>query len=138
MGRHPDRIALAKDFGATDVVRERGAEAVARIRELTGGFGAQSVLECVGTEQATETAILITRQGGAVGCVGVPQGEGIPASQPADILEGRIEPGKVFDRHVGLDGVPDSGHTLLRGGYAHNYVVIHSSCCGCDVCTRLT
>jgi threonine dehydrogenase-like Zn-dependent dehydrogenase len=130
MGRHPDRIALAKDFGATDVVRERGAEAVARVRELTGGFGAQSVLECVGTEQATETAILITRPGGAVGRVGVPQGEVIPASQPAfygnitvgggpapvrahmkellpDILEGRIEPGKVFDRHVGLDGVPD-------------------------------
>ncbi|MBV9444502.1 MAG: zinc-binding dehydrogenase, partial [Streptosporangiaceae bacterium] len=83
MGRHPDRIALAKEFGATDVVTERGAGAVERVRELTGGFGAHSVLECVGTEQSTETAILITRPGGAVGRVGVPQDEVIPASQPA-------------------------------------------------------
>ena len=130
MGRHPDRIALAKEFGATDLVSERGEEAVERVRELTGGFGAHSVLECVGTEQSTETAIKITRPGGAVGRVGVPQDEVIPASLPAffgnitvgggpapvrayiddllpDILEGRIEPGKVFDRNVGLDGVPD-------------------------------
>ena len=130
MGRHPDRIALAKQFGATDLVSERGEEAVERVRELTGGFGAHSVLECVGTEQSTETAIKITRPGGAVGRVGVPQDEVIPASLPAffgnitvgggpapvrayiddllpDILEGRIEPGKVFDRNVGLDGVPD-------------------------------
>jgi threonine dehydrogenase-like Zn-dependent dehydrogenase len=130
MGRHPDRIALAKEFGATDVVTERGDEAVDRVRELTGGFGAHSVLECVGLEQSTLTAISIARPGGAVGRVGVPQDETMPASLPAfynnvivgggpapvrayieellpDILEGRIEPGKVFDRNVGLDGVPD-------------------------------
>ncbi len=130
MGRHHDRVTLAKEFGATDVVSERGEEAIERVRELTGGFGAHSVLECVGSAQSTETAIKITRPGGAVGRVGVPQGEVIPASQPAffgniivgggpapvrsyiedllpDILEGRIEPGKVFDRNVGLDGVPD-------------------------------
>ncbi len=130
MGRHPDRIALAKEFGATDVVSERGEEAVERVKELTGGYGAHSVLECVGTGQSTETAILVARPGGAVGRVGVPQDEEVPASQPAffsnvavgggpapvrayieellpDILEGRIEPGKVFDRNVGLDGVPD-------------------------------
>ena len=130
MGRHPDRIALANEFGATDVVSERGEEAAERVRELTGGFGAHSVLECVGLEQSELTAIEIARPGGAVGRVGVPQAEKLPASQPAfysnitvgggpapvrayieellpDVLEGRIEPGKVFDRTVGLDGVPD-------------------------------
>src|SRR5213595_2226371 len=57
LGRHPDRIALARDFGATDVVSERGDEAVERVRELTDGFGAHSVLECVGLEQSALTAI---------------------------------------------------------------------------------
>jgi threonine dehydrogenase-like Zn-dependent dehydrogenase len=130
MGRHPDRIALAKQFGATDVVSERGEDAVERVRELTGGFGAHSVLECVGLDEAVETAIEIARPGGAVGRVGVPQHQAIPGAEPSffhnvtigggpapvrayieellpDILEGRIEPGKVFDRNVGLDGVPD-------------------------------
>jgi threonine dehydrogenase-like Zn-dependent dehydrogenase len=130
MGRHPDRVALAKEFGATDVVSERGEEAVERVRELTGGFGAHSVLECVGLDEAVETAIEIARPGGAVGRVGVPQHQAIPGAEPSffhnvtigggpapvrayieellpDILEGRIEPGKVFDRNAGLDGVPD-------------------------------
>jgi threonine dehydrogenase-like Zn-dependent dehydrogenase len=130
LGRHPDRIALAKEFGATDVVSERGDEAIERVRELTGGLGAHSVLECVGYEQSTLTALSIARPGGAVGRVGVPQDEAIPAAQPSfynnvtisggpapvrayieellpDVLEGRIEPGRVFDRVVGLDGVPD-------------------------------
>src|SRR5215207_8021143 len=84
LGRHEDRIALAREFGATDVVRERGEEAVERVRELTGGFfGAHSVLECVGHGQSTETAIGVARPGGAVGRVGVPQEETVPASQPA-------------------------------------------------------
>jgi threonine dehydrogenase-like Zn-dependent dehydrogenase len=130
MGRHADRIALAKEFGATDIVSERGEEAVERVRALTGGFGAHSVLECVGLQQSTETAISSARPGGAVGRVGVPQDPTMPGSETAfyanvtvgggsapvrayieelmpDILEGRIEPGKVFDRTVGLDGVPD-------------------------------
>jgi threonine dehydrogenase-like Zn-dependent dehydrogenase len=130
MGHHADRIALATEFGATDVVRERGDEAVERVRELTNGLGAHSVLECVGTEQAMLTAVNITRAGGAVGRVGVPHYEAIPASETAfynniivgggpapvrayidellpDVLDGRIEPGRVFDRVVGLDGVPD-------------------------------
>ncbi|HEX8099617.1 MAG TPA: zinc-binding dehydrogenase, partial [Actinomycetota bacterium] len=108
-----------------------------RVRELTGGFGAHSVLECVGTEASTETAINITRPGGAIGRVGVPQDEVIPASYPAflgnvtvgggpapvrayieellpDILEGRIEPGKVFDRNVELDGVPDGYRAMAN------------------------
>jgi threonine dehydrogenase-like Zn-dependent dehydrogenase len=130
LGRHPDRIALAREFGATDVVSERGDEAVERVRELTDGFGVHSVLECVGLEQSELTAIEIARPGGAVGRVGVPQDETLPASQPAfynnisvsggpapvrayieellpDVLEGRIEPGRVFDRVIGLDEVPD-------------------------------
>src|SRR5438309_6410882 len=83
MGRHADRIALAREFGATDVVSERGEEAVERVRELTGGFGAHSVLECVGHGASMQTAIGIARPGGAVGRVGVPQEETMPASQPA-------------------------------------------------------
>jgi len=130
LGRHADRIALAKDFGATDVVSERGDAAVEQVRELTHGYGVHSVLECVGLEQAMNTAISIARPGGAVGRVGVPQEQTIPGSEPAfynnvmvgggvapvrayiedllpDVLEGNIEPGRVFDRTVGLDGVPD-------------------------------
>jgi len=130
LGRHPDRIALAKEFGATDVVAERGDEAVERVRELTAGFGAHSVLECVGYEQSMLTALGIARPGGAVGRVGLPQHETIPTTlttffdnitvsggpAPArayieellpDVLEGRIEPGRVFDSVTNLDGVPD-------------------------------
>ena len=130
MGRHEQRIALAKQFGATDVVSERGEEAIERVRELTSGYGVQSVLECVGTGQAMETSMGIVRPGGAVGRVGVPHYEAIKGAQqmfynnvtvaggPAptrayidellpDVMEGRIEPGLVFDRTVGLDGVPD-------------------------------
>jgi threonine dehydrogenase-like Zn-dependent dehydrogenase len=136
LGRHPDRIALAREFGATDVVSKRGEEAVERVRELTDGFGVHSVLECVGLEQSTLTAIAIARPGGAVGRVGVPQDETMPASLPAfynnvsvgggpapvrayveellpDILEGRIEPGRVFDRVVGLEGVPE-GYSAMN------------------------
>ncbi len=130
LGRHADRIALAREFGATDIVSERGNEAVERVRELTDDYGVHSVLECVGLEQSELTAIEIARPGGAVGRVGVPQDETMPASRPAffnnisvsggpapvrayleellpDILEGRIEPGRVFDRVIGLDEVPD-------------------------------
>src|ERR671920_1174318 len=59
MGRHPDRIALAREFGATDVVSARGEEAIERVRELTNGFGVHSVLECVGTEQSMLTSVSI-------------------------------------------------------------------------------
>src|SRR3954464_7287553 len=128
MGRHEDRVSLARDFGATDIVSERGAEAIERVKELTDGYGVHSVLECVGLDQAVETAIEIARPGGAIGRVGVPQHQGIPAAEPSfyknvtvgggpapvrayiadllpDILEGRIDPGRVFDQTVGLDDV---------------------------------
>src|SRR5204862_8190675 len=81
MGRHPDRIARAKEFGTTDVVAERGAEAVERVHELTGGFGAHSVLECVGLNQSTHTAISFARPCGAVGRVGLPQDDVMHGSQ---------------------------------------------------------
>src|SRR5438309_3714182 len=83
LGRHPDRIALAKQFGATDIVTERGEEAIERVRNLTAGFGVHSVLECVGTDQAMRSAIGIARAGGAVGRVGVPHYGAIPAAEPA-------------------------------------------------------
>ncbi|MDI1475974.1 zinc-dependent alcohol dehydrogenase family protein [Polyangium sp. y55x31] len=130
MGRHPDRIELARMFGATDIVPERGEEGIARVRELTGGHGAHSVLECVGTGEATNTCVEVARPGGAIGRVGVPHYPAIPGAGatffknvtvgggPApvrayirellpEVLEGKIEPGRVFDRTVNLDGVPD-------------------------------
>ena len=135
LGRHPDRIALARQFGATDVVSERGDEAIERVRELTGGFGAHSVLECVGLEQSTLTAAMIARPGGAVGRVGVPQDASIPAALPTfyknitiaggpapvrayieellpDVLEGRIQPGRVFDRTVPLEEVGEGYRSM--------------------------
>jgi len=130
LGRHPDRIALARQFGATDIVSERGEAAIEQMRKITGGFGVHSVLECVGSEAAMATALGIVRPGGAIGRVGVPHYDGIPASQqiffhnvtvsggPApvraymaellpDLLGGRIEPGRVLDREIGLDQVPE-------------------------------
>ena len=130
LGRHADRIALARSFGAADIVSERGDAAIERVRELTGGLGAHSVLECVGLGEAMRTAVSIARPGGAVGRVGVPQHTTIPNAQPTfydnitiaggpapvrayiegllpDVLEGRIEPGRVFDRVTTIDGVPD-------------------------------
>jgi threonine dehydrogenase-like Zn-dependent dehydrogenase len=130
LGRHEDRTMLAKEFGATDIVSERGKEAVERVRELTDGIGVDSALECVGYDEATRTAVALPRPGGAVGRVGIPQEDSIPravetffdnvtiSGGPAsarayieelmpDVLEGRIEPGRVFDRAGPLDEVPD-------------------------------
>ena len=130
LGRHPKRITLAREFGATDVVTERGEDAIARVKELTGGFGAHSVLECVGYEQSTTTALSIARPGGAVGRVGVPQDAAIPMAVPTffnnitisggpapvrayieellpDVIDGKIQPGRVFDSVTNLDGVPN-------------------------------
>ena len=121
---------MAKAFGATAVVSERGEEAVERVHALTGGFGAHSVLECVGSDQAMGTAVGIVRPGDADGPRRNPHYEAIPASEgmfynnisvdggPApvrayvkellpDVLGGKIEPGRVFDRIIGLDEVPD-------------------------------
>jgi threonine dehydrogenase-like Zn-dependent dehydrogenase len=130
LGRHEDRTAIAREFGATDVVAERGKEAVDKVRELTGGNMANAVLECVGLEEAFKTALRITRPGGAVGRVGVPQFESMPGARPTflnnvtvsggiaparayieellpDVLDGTLQPGRVFDSEIGLDAVPD-------------------------------
>ena len=119
MSRHESRQQLAREFGATDIVRERGDEGIAVIRELTKGVGADSVLECVGTGESMAQAIGITRPGGSVGYVGVPHGVELDAADlffrhvrllggPAPVrrylpdlihrvLSGRMSPGKVFD-----------------------------------------
>src|SRR3954453_17209566 len=130
MGRHQVRTDLARELGATDVVAERGDEAVQRVLELTGGVGAHAVLECVGNEGSIDTSGGSARPGGAIGRVGVPHYPAVPQAAPLfyknvkvgggpapvrayidellpDILDGTIEPGRVFDRTVGLDGVPD-------------------------------
>ena len=130
LDRHADRISLAKEFGATDIVSERGDTAIERVLTLTNGLGAHSVLECVGYEESTRTALSIARAGGAVGRVGVPQDEAMPVAMPTffrnvtisggpaparayfdellpDVLEGRIQPGKVFDYAGDISKVPD-------------------------------
>ncbi|HEY9370634.1 zinc-dependent alcohol dehydrogenase family protein [Streptomyces sp.] len=131
LGRHTARTDIARTFGATDVVAERGEAAEDAVRELTGGQGAHAVIEAVGTEQSMRTAVAITRDGGAIGYVGVPHGSGtgldlsvmfdrnialrggvapvrayIPELLP-DVLSGAVDPSPVFDLTVGLDGVPD-------------------------------
>lgn len=130
MGRHKDRTDLGRDFGATDVVPERGEEGVERVRELTGGDGTHAVVEAVGTEQTMDNALGIVRHGGVVSRLGVAQYSSIPlgfdammgnltvtgGAAPArayieellpDILEGTVEPGRVFNHTVGIDGIPD-------------------------------
>lgn len=130
MGSHRDRTDLGREFGATDVIAERGDEGIERVRELTGGDGTHAVLECVGTQAAIDTAIAVVRDGGAVGRVGAAQYPAVPMEfgtvmrnitltggvAPArayidelmpDILDGIIQPGRVFDRTVSLGEVPD-------------------------------
>lgn len=136
MSRHEDRQKLALEFGATDLVPERGEEGVQRIRELTGGLGADAVLECVGTHESLRQALHSTRPGGNVAFVGVPHDADIPATElfyshvglrggPApvraflpDLLErvwdGRIAPGRVFDLALPLDRVAEAYQAMDR------------------------
>ncbi|GGS81280.1 zinc-dependent alcohol dehydrogenase family protein [Streptomyces cinerochromogenes] len=129
MSRHETRQRLAREFGATDIVTERGDEGIARVKELTGGIGADSVLECVGTAQAMQQALHSTRPGGNVGFVGVPHEVRIDGQElffshvglrggPAPVrrylpdliervLSGRIDPGKVFDLTLPLEQVAE-------------------------------
>jgi len=129
MSRHEARQQLAREYGATDIVTERGDQGVARIKELTNGVGADSVLECVGTQESMWQAIHATRPGGSVGYVGVPHGMKIDGwdlffthvrlhGGPAPVrrympeliqlvLDGRIDPGKVFDLTLPLERVAD-------------------------------
>lgn len=130
MGRHKDRTDLGRDFGATDIVSERGEEGIERVRELTRGDGTHTVLECVGLLPALEMSIGVVRAGGTISRVGAPQYDQVPLGFPEflsnitltggvaparayidellpDVLDGKIEPGRVFNRTVGLDEVPD-------------------------------
>ena len=129
MSRHESRQQLAREFGATDIVSERGDDGVARIKELTGGLGAHSVIEAVGTQESMMQAIRSTRPGGHVGYVGVAHGVQLPGEElfyshvhlhggPApvrrflpDLIDrsgpGTINPGKVFDLTLPLDQAAD-------------------------------
>jgi threonine dehydrogenase-like Zn-dependent dehydrogenase len=137
MGRHEVRTNLALKFGATDVVSARGDEAVAEVKDLTGGLGADAVIEAVGTEQSMRTAIRSARPGRLVGYVGVPHGgsAGVDIGTmfadnvglcggvaPArayipellrDVLDGRLDPSPVFDMTVDLEGVP-AGYAAMQ------------------------
>jgi threonine dehydrogenase-like Zn-dependent dehydrogenase len=129
LSRHPDRQKLALEFGATDILAERGDQATQAVLELTGGIGADAALECVGTAQSIATAGAIARPGSTVGIVGVPHGElpfvdtffrnigwkGGPSPARifipdllADVLSGSINPGLVFDYETDLDHIADA------------------------------
>jgi threonine dehydrogenase-like Zn-dependent dehydrogenase len=129
MSRHENRQRLAREFGATDIVADRGAAGIERVKELTRGVGADSVLECVGTQEAMSQAIECTRPGGSIGYVGVPHGVTFDGAAmffaqrrmlggPAPVrrylphlmervLEGAIKPGKVFDLALPLAEVAE-------------------------------
>jgi threonine dehydrogenase-like Zn-dependent dehydrogenase len=130
LSRHADRQELATAFGATDIVAERGDEGIERVLEMTDGIGVDAALECVGTGQAMMTALEISRPGSIVGYVGVPHGVELPMREMftrnrgvrggaapvraylpelmADVLDGKIEPGRVFDYATDLDHVADA------------------------------
>ncbi|MFD9545400.1 zinc-binding dehydrogenase [Streptomyces sp. NPDC060022] len=138
MGRHEERTQIGREFGATDIVPERGQEGIERVRELTGGVGTHTVLEAVGYMSAYEMAVGVVRPGGVISRVGMPQYEEAPigftslfgpnitlTGGPAPVrayidellpgvLEGKVEPGRVFDRTVGLDMVPDGYRAMDR------------------------
>jgi alcohol dehydrogenase len=131
MSRHEDRQKMAIAFGATDIVPERGDEAVQKVLAMTNGAGADAVLECVGTEQSVDTATKVGRPGAVVGRVGVPQKpemntnnlfwrniglRGGIASVTTDdkqlllkaVLNGEIHPGKVFTQRFDLEHIQDA------------------------------
>lgn len=131
LSRNPSRQAMAREFGATDIVPERGAAAVEAIKEMTSGIGVDAALECVGTGESLETAMAIARPGSIVGVVGAPHHVDFPVVErlvyrnvglrggvaPArayipelldDVLQGRINPGRVFDFETDLDHVVDA------------------------------
>jgi len=129
LSRNPARQQLARSFGATDILAERGDEAIEAIKEMTDGVGVDAALECVGTGQSMATAFGIARPGSIVGAVGAPHGVEVPIDTvifrniglrggvaPArryipelldDVLEGRIHPGRVFDFETNLDGIAE-------------------------------
>jgi len=136
MSRHESRQKIAREFGATDIVAERGDAGVARVMELTRGVGAHSVLECVGTQESMAQAIRCARRGGYVSYVGVPHGVDLKGEElfyahvhlhggPAPVRRflpklidlvwsGNINPGKVFDLTLPLDQVAEGYRAMGR------------------------
>jgi threonine dehydrogenase-like Zn-dependent dehydrogenase len=130
LSRNPLRQQVARQFGATDVLTERGDDAIAAVLELTGGVGVDAALECVGTGESANTAFAISRPGSTVGIVGAPHGVEVPFAPnfwrsvgwyggvaPArvyipellpDVLAGTINPGRVFDHETDLDHIADA------------------------------
>jgi len=129
LSRNPARQALAREFGATDVVPERGDAATQAVLAMTGGVGVDAALECVGTGESMKTAFSIARVGSIVGAIGAPHDVEVPIDvvifrnvglrggvSPArryipellpDVLEGRINPGRVFDYETDLEHLLD-------------------------------
>jgi threonine dehydrogenase-like Zn-dependent dehydrogenase len=129
LSRNPARQAVAREFGATDIVAERGEEAIEAVKQMTGGLGVEAALECVGTGESMATAFAIARSGSVVGAVGAPHDVVVPIDTvifrnvglrggvaPArkyipellpDVLTGRINPGRVFDFESDLDHIVD-------------------------------
>ena len=147
MSRHADRQALAKEFGATDIVAERGDEAVEKVMALTNGAGADAVLECVGTEQSVETAVNVCRPGAVIGRVGVPQKAemntnalfwkniglrgGVASVTTYDkellldaVLTGKINPGKVFTKRFNLDDIQAAYEAMDKREAIKSLVVV--------------
>lgn len=147
MSRHADRQRLAQEFGATDIIAERGNQAVAKVMELTDGNGADAILECVGTEEAVATAVQVGRPGAIVGRVGVPQKStmdtnalfwrntglrgGIASVTTYDrevlldaVLTGKINPGKVFTNSFPLDEIQDAYDAMDQRKAIKSLVVV--------------
>ena len=136
LSSHPDRAAIGRSFGATDVVEVRGDAAVERVRAMTDGLGVPHVMECVGMQGSWDTALGIVKDGGRIGYVGVPNGvtEGLALGRifrrnvtiaggvaparaylpelMADVLDGSLDPSPVFDLELPLERAPE-GYTAM-------------------------
>lgn len=149
MSRHEDRQKLATEFGATDIVPERGKQAVDHVMTLTNGIGADAVLECVGTDQAVATAVQVGRPGSIVGRVGVPQSSSLDtrnlfwrniglrggiASVTFDdrkilldaVLNGKIHPGKVFTKRFSLNQIQEAYEAMDQREAIKSLLIIDS------------
>jgi len=147
MSRHEDRQKLATEFGATDIIAERGDDAVAKVMAMTNNAGADAVLECVGTEQSNDTAMKVGRPGAIVGRVGLPHepkmdmsssfySNTIIAGGPASVttydkqillkavLDGDIHPGKVFTKSFKLDAIDDAYQAMTKREAIKSLVVV--------------
>jgi len=146
MSRHESRQKLAKEFGATDIIAERGQNGIDAVMKLTGGVGVDAVMECVGTGQSMDTALAIARPGAMVGVVGVPHGVELDISSMfgknvgvhggsgaqrsyleellPDVLSGKINPGLVFDFETNLDGIAEAYDKMDKRETIKSYIKV--------------